>query len=162
MIKRNEDDVNSLFLWKLIFAPKLKSTVLVLLSVTLDEGDPKAPFSIATTPRGREGRYWIPMIAPLFPWPVAYNAECWASSTIFESFVWLDLGLKPGPPDHWQTLYSFGQWPVGVGIGINSNVAFSRSLIRNESGKINQRKWKYSEIKKQNVFSGWFIWRNIC
>ena len=30
-----------------------------------------------------------------------------ASSTIFESLVWLDLGI----PDHWRTHYSLGQWP---------------------------------------------------
>ena len=40
------------------------------------EGDPKAPFSIATTPRCRGGRYSIPRIAPLYPWTVPYNAEC--------------------------------------------------------------------------------------
>ena len=28
----------------------------------------------------------------------------------FESLIWLDLGLNPGLPDHWRTLYSFGQW----------------------------------------------------
>ena len=33
-----------------------------------------------------------------------------ASSTIFESLVWLDLGLNPGLPDHWRILYSLGQW----------------------------------------------------
>ena len=33
-----------------------------------------------------------------------------ASSTIFESLVWLNLGLNPGLPDHWQTLYSLDQW----------------------------------------------------
>ena len=43
---------------------------------TIVEGDPKAPFSIATTPRCREGRYSIPRIAPLYPWTVPYNAEC--------------------------------------------------------------------------------------
>ena len=32
---------------------------------TLVEGDPKAPFSIATTPMCREGRYSVPWIAPL-------------------------------------------------------------------------------------------------
>ena len=42
----------------------------------LVEGDPKAPFSIATTPRCRGGRYSIPRIAPLYPWTVPYNAEC--------------------------------------------------------------------------------------
>ena len=30
------------------------------------------------------------------------------SSTIFE--VWCDLGLNPGLPDHWRTLYPLGQW----------------------------------------------------
>ena len=43
---------------------------------TIVEGDPKAPFSIATTPRCMGGRYSIPRIAPLYPWTVPYNAEC--------------------------------------------------------------------------------------
>ena len=43
---------------------------------TIVEGDPKAPFSIATSPRCRGGRYSIPRIAPLYPWTVPYNAEC--------------------------------------------------------------------------------------
>ena len=34
---------------------------------TIVEGDPKAPFSLATTPRCRGGRYSIPRIAPLYP-----------------------------------------------------------------------------------------------
>ena len=34
---------------------------------TIVEGDPKAPFSIATKPRCRGGRYSIPWIAPLYP-----------------------------------------------------------------------------------------------
>ena len=44
--------------------------------VTLVEGEPKAPFSIATTPRCREGRYSFPWIATLYPCSVPYNAEC--------------------------------------------------------------------------------------
>ena len=36
-------------------------------TLTIVEGDPKAPFSIATTPRCRGGRYSIPWIAPLYP-----------------------------------------------------------------------------------------------
>ena len=39
-------------------------------------GWPKSPFSIATTPRCREGRYSIPWIAPLYPWSLPYNSEC--------------------------------------------------------------------------------------
>ena len=42
---------------------------------TLVEGDPKAPFSIATTPRCRGGCYSFPWIAPLYPWSLPYNAE---------------------------------------------------------------------------------------
>ena len=34
---------------------------------TIVEGDPKAPFSIATTPKCRGGRYSFPWIAPLYP-----------------------------------------------------------------------------------------------
>ena len=40
---------------------------------TLVEGDPKAPFSIATTTRCKEGCNSIPWIAPHYPWSVPYN-----------------------------------------------------------------------------------------
>ena len=35
--------------------------------VTVVEVDPKAPFSIATTPRCRGGCFFFPSIAPLYP-----------------------------------------------------------------------------------------------
>ena len=57
-----------------LFALSLNDEVSKL--ATIVEGDPKAPFSIATTPRCRGGRYSIPWIAPLYPWTVPYNAEC--------------------------------------------------------------------------------------
>ena len=53
-----------------------KPAVSKVKLATIVEGDPKAPFSIATTPRCRGGRYSIPWIAPLYPWTVPYNAEC--------------------------------------------------------------------------------------
>ena len=43
---------------------------------TVVEGDQKAPFSIATTPRYNGGRYSYPWITPLYPWYVHYIAEC--------------------------------------------------------------------------------------
>ena len=46
--------------WPFLFIVKVKLTTLV-------KGDPKAPFSIATTPRCRGGRYSIPRIAQLYP-----------------------------------------------------------------------------------------------
>ena len=43
---------------------------------TIVEGNPKAPFSIATTPRCRGRALLLPWIALLYPWSVPYNAEC--------------------------------------------------------------------------------------
>ena len=40
------------------------------------EGDPKATFSIGTTPRWRGWRYSFPLIVPFYPWYVPYNGEC--------------------------------------------------------------------------------------
>ena len=51
----------------------VESTEKVKLA-TLVEGNPQATFSIATTPKCREGRYSIPWIAPALP--LSYNAEC--------------------------------------------------------------------------------------
>ena len=45
-------------------------------SVTVVEGESKAPFSIATTPWCRGGRYSFPWIPPLYPWYIPYIAEC--------------------------------------------------------------------------------------
>ena len=54
--------------------------------VTLVKGDPKAPFSIATTLRCKGGHYSIPWIVPFYPWSLPYNAVLIkaASSTIFD------------------------------------------------------------------------------
>ena len=60
--------------------------------MTSVKGDPKAPFSIATTPRCRGGRYSFPRIAPLYLWYVPYNTELLSkevSSTIFLS-LWYE------------------------------------------------------------------------
>ena len=42
---------------------------------TVVEGDEKAPFLIATTPRCKEGYYSFPWSDSLYPWYVPYNAE---------------------------------------------------------------------------------------
>ena len=46
---------------------KLNRIINIKKLATIVEGDPKAPFSIATTPRCRGGRHSIPRIAPLYP-----------------------------------------------------------------------------------------------
>ena len=43
---------------------------------TVVEGNQKAPFSIATVPRCRGGRYSFPCIVPFYPRYVPYIAEC--------------------------------------------------------------------------------------
>ena len=49
---------------------------IVVKLVTVVEGDQKAPFSIATTPRCRRGRLSFPWIAPLYHWYIPYINEC--------------------------------------------------------------------------------------
>ena len=61
---------------------------------TLVQGDPKTPFSIATTLRCRIGRYFIPWIAPLYSWSVPYNAEL----NIFWVFGMTRPGIEPRSP----------------------------------------------------------------
>ena len=34
----------------------------------------------------------------------------WHKVAFFESLVWLDHGLNPCLPDHWQAIYSLGQY----------------------------------------------------
>ena len=50
--------------------------IMIVQLATVVEGDQKAPFSIATTPRYRGGRYSFPWIAPLYPKYVPYIAKC--------------------------------------------------------------------------------------
>ena len=49
-------------------------TSKVMLS-TLVEGDPRAPFSIATTPQCNGERYSIPWIAPLYPYRIMLSVK---------------------------------------------------------------------------------------
>ena len=46
--------------------------------------------------------------------------------TFFKSFVWLDLGLNPGLPDHWRTLYPLGHWAVWIS---NSLTTILQSIV---------------------------------
>ena len=91
----------------------VKMSISVAKLVTVVKGDPKAPFSVATTPKCRGGCYSFPWIASLYPWYVPYNAECKARRyqvPFFKSLVWHNLGLNLSLPDHWWTLYPISQW----------------------------------------------------
>ena len=85
------DDTKRVLLW----TNKVKLATIV-------KGDQKAPFSIATTPRCKEGCYSFLLIAPLCPIHTLY---CWVlskkvSSTIFKVFGMMRPGIEhrsPGP-----------------------------------------------------------------
>ena len=66
-------------------------------------GDPKAPFSSATTPRFMGGCNSFLQIAPLYPRYVPYNAVLSkvASSTIFWGFGMTRPGIEPWSPRPW-------------------------------------------------------------
>ena len=72
----------------------------------------KGSFSIATTPRYREGATPFPLslILTLYYWMLSKDV----SSTIFKFLVWLDLGLNPGLTGHWWTVYPLGQRAVYI------------------------------------------------
>ena len=50
-----------------IYIYKIHTYIHIYKLATLVESDLKAPFSIATTPKCRGGRYSIPWIDPLYP-----------------------------------------------------------------------------------------------
>ena len=58
--------IHSLSLYSLSLSLSLSIYIYIYISETLVKGDPMAPFSIATARRGREERYSIPWIAPLY------------------------------------------------------------------------------------------------
>ena len=117
--------------------------------LTLVEGNPKAPFSIVTTPRSRGECYSFPGLLhfTLDPYLIMLSVKQGGIKYhFFESLVWFDLGLNPGLPDHWWTLYSLGQY-----IWIN---------------KMSTNYFLYIKIKKNKVFyciqsvdlkSGWWV-----
>ena len=81
----------------------------------LVKGDPKAPFSIATTPRCRGEHYSIPWIAPLYPWSLPYNAECLAkrNQVPFFEFGMTRPEIEPRSPGTLaNTLFI---WPMAWG-----------------------------------------------
>ena len=70
------------------FAKKYSNEIISCWE-TVVEVEQKAPFSIATTPRYRGGRYSFPWIAPLYSWYIPYIVEVLSkevSSTILKVF----------------------------------------------------------------------------
>ena len=75
-------------------------------------GDPKAPFSIATTPRCREEATAFSelLLFTLDPYLIMLRVKQGGIKYHFLStLIRLDLGLNAGLPGHWLTRYPFGQ-----------------------------------------------------
>ena len=64
---------------------------------TIVEGDQKSPFSKASSPRYKGGRYSFPKIVPLYPWYLPYIAVLSkeVSSNIFKVFGMSQPGIEP-------------------------------------------------------------------
>ena len=58
------------------FKQKQQSSIFHIKLATIIVDEPKAPFSLTTTPRCRGEWYSFPRIAPLYPWSVPYNGKC--------------------------------------------------------------------------------------
>ena len=70
--------------------------------VTVVEGDPKAPFSIATTQRCRGRRYSFTLDCSTLP--LIRTIYCWVLSKEVSSTIFKVFGMtRPGLPDHWRT-----------------------------------------------------------
>ena len=77
------------------------------------ECDLKAPFLLTTTLRYRGGCYSIPWISllTLDLYLIILSVKQGSREYHFlESLLWLDLGLNPGLPGHWWTLYPLVGW----------------------------------------------------
>ena len=95
--------------------------------MTVVEGDPKAPFSIATTPRCRGGCYSFP----------------WASSTLFKVFGMTRPGIEPRPPGPFTNTLTI--MPMSGPISLIRGAFLTCSRKR-------QKKKKKRKEKKKKVF----------
>ena len=79
LLLKQSTKISNHFTWvvatdRILFASQIELFHNLLANVV--EGNQKAPFSIATTPRCRGRYYSFPWIAPLYPRYVPYIAEC--------------------------------------------------------------------------------------
>ena len=72
VLSRDQTELFDIMLNRII-RNRLFDHLTVCKQVVVIEVDPRAPFSIPTTPRFRGWRYSFPWIAPK---PIPYNAEC--------------------------------------------------------------------------------------
>ena len=120
---------------------------------TLVVGNPEPPFSIATTLRCRGGRYFLPRIAPLYPWSPHYSAEWWASRhqvPFFDSLVGLDLGLsrKIEREFNWLIMWRYFDKLQTRPTYINVNSNYHGSITNQTANVVNLRINRLSSNKK--------------
>ena len=117
---------------------------------TVVEGDQKAPFSIATTPRCRGECLLLsldcstlPLIRTLYCWVLSKEA----SSTILKVFGMTRPGIEPCLPDHWRTLYPLGQW-AGVASWLECSPKARETWVQSQVES-------YQRLKKWYLMPPW-------
>ena len=98
--------IQTLYIYIYIYKVKVKLATVV-------EGDPKAPFSLATIRGVREDTTPFPglLYFTLDTYLIMLNVKQGGiKHHFFESLVWFNLGLNPSLLDHWWTLYPLRQW----------------------------------------------------
>ena len=115
--------------------------IYIVIWPTAVVGDPKAPFSIATTPRYLGRRYSFPSIAQftLDPYLMMLSVKQGSiKHQFFQFLVWLDLAFNPDLPGHCRklTIMTVGLYIYMISISAQSARAIeilTASLLR---GKI--------------------------
>ena len=126
----------------------IKKTNLKL--ATAVEGNLKTPFSIATSLRCRGGHYSFPQIAPLNldPYLVMLSVKQGDIKYLFfffESLVWFNLELNSGHLNHWQRLYSLGQWSGQIYVCVFTNRLNMGLPLYKPELKRQFREWKHTD-----------------
>ena len=110
------------------------------------KGDPKTPFSIATTPICWRGRYSIPWIAPLYLWFWPYNPEYWARQcqvpflTLWYDSTWDWTPVSQTTDEHYSLCY----------------ILTLDQAVSQRDTCVNKRKNITWSNRK------WALWKNIC
>ena len=110
---------------------------------TVIEGDQKAPFSIATTPKCREGRYSFSRITPLYPGSVPYNAIL--SKVVSSTILWVFGMTRPEiePRSPWPLANTLPARPIYILLNywilllLNASKAF---------GELRKRLWLNKDL----------------
>ena len=133
--------------------------------VTVVDGDLKALFLIATTPRCRGGHNSFLWIAPLYPWSLPYTAVLSkvASRTIFCVFGMTRPGIEPRSPEplakQYIYIYIFLKHPIYIYI-VYIEWVFQKNryhFVYIECSPIARETWVQSQVESYQRLKKWYL-----